>query len=67
MLKDVRSEMNKKSKAETNISKLDAPDKKEKAISSEEERASKALNSLKAKLANRVQRSANPRWWHSWL
>ena len=67
MLKDVRSEMNKKSKAETNISKLDASDKKEKAISSEEERASKALNSLKAKLANRVQRSANPRRWHSWL
>tara|TARA_B100000575_G_scaffold50770_1_gene37489 strand:- start:1423 stop:3051 length:1629 start_codon:yes stop_codon:yes gene_type:complete len=67
MLKDVRSEMNKKSKAETNISKLDASDKKEKAFSSEEERASKALNSLKAKLANRVQRSANPRWWHSWL
>ena len=67
MLKDVLSEMNKRSKSETNISKLDASDKKEKAISSEEERASKALNSLKAKLANRVQRSANPRWWHSWL
>jgi len=67
MLKDVRSEMNKKSKAETNISKLESSDKKEKAISSEEERASKAVNSLKAKLANRVQRSANPRWWHSWL
>ncbi|GIR27709.1 MAG: hypothetical protein CM15mP42_06590 [Methanobacteriota archaeon] len=67
MLKDVRSEMNKRSKAETNISKLEASDKKEKAISSEEDRASKALNSLKAKLANRVQRSANPRWWHSWL
>ena len=67
MLKDVRSEMNKKSKAETKISKLEASDKKQKAVSSEEERASKALNSLKAKLANRVQRSANPRWWHSWL
>ena len=67
MLKDIRSEINKKSKAETKISKLDASDSKEKAISSEEERASKALNSLKAKLANRVQRSANPRWWHSWL
>ncbi len=67
MLKDVRSEMNQKSKAETNISKLESSDKKEKAISSEEERASKAVNSLKAKLANRVQRSANPRWWHSWL
>ena len=67
MLKDIRSEMNKKSKAETKISKLDASDSKEKAISSEEDRASKALNSLKAKLANRVQRSANPRWWHSWL
>lgn len=67
MLKDIRSEMNKKSKAETKISKLDASDSKEKAISSEEERASKALNSLKARLANRVQRSANPRWWHSWL
>ncbi|MFL2940387.1 MAG: ATPase, T2SS/T4P/T4SS family [Candidatus Poseidoniales archaeon] len=67
MLNDVRSEMNKKSKAETNISKIEASDKKEKAISSEEERVSKSLNSLKAKLANRVQRSANPRWWHSWL
>lgn len=67
MLKDVSSEMNKRSKAETKISKLDASDSKEKAISSEEERASKALNSLKARLANRVQRSANPRWWHSWL
>ncbi|MDC0243301.1 type II/IV secretion system ATPase subunit [Marine Group III euryarchaeote] len=67
MLKDIRSEMNKRHKAETKISKLDASDSKEKAISSEEERASKALNSLKARLANRVQRSANPRWWHSWL
>ena len=67
MLKDVRSEINKKSGAETKISKIDASDKKEKAISSEKDRASKALNSLKAKLANRVQRSANPRWWHSWL
>ena len=67
MLKDIRSEMNKRHKAETKISKLDASDSKEKAISSEEERASKTLNSLKARLANRVQRSANPRWWHSWL
>ena len=67
MLKDVRSEINKKSGAETKISKIDASDKREKAISSEKDRASKALNSLKAKLANRVQRSANPRWWHSWL
>ncbi|OIR22177.1 MAG: hypothetical protein BEU02_01735 [Marine Group III euryarchaeote CG-Epi5] len=67
MLKDIRSEMNKRHKAETKISKLDASDSKEMAISSEEERASKALNSLKARLANRVQRSANPRWWHSWL
>ena len=67
MLKDIRSEMNKRHKAETKISKLDASDSKEKAISSEEERASKALNSLKARLANKVQRSANPRWWHSWL
>ena len=29
MLKDVRSEMNKRSRAETNISKLEASDKKE--------------------------------------
>ena len=67
MVKDVRSEMNKRAKAETNISKLEDSGKKEKAISSEEARVSQALNSLKAKLANRVQRSANPRWWHSWL
>ncbi len=66
MLKAVRNELNKKSKAEVKISKL-SDDKKAGAIASEEDRAAKALVSLKSALANRVQRSANPRWWHKWL
>ena len=66
MLKAVRNELNKKSKAEVQTSKL-SDDKKAGAIASEEDRAAKALVSLKSALANRVQRSANPRWWHKWL
>jgi release factor glutamine methyltransferase len=54
--------------AEAKIMKLeDQPEKKATSVSSEEDRAAKALTSLKAALANRVQRSANPRWWHKWL
>ena len=68
MLKGVRSELNKKANAEAKIMKLeDQPEKKATSVSSEEDRAAKALTSLKAALANRVQRSANPRWWHKWL
>ena len=68
MLKGVRSELNKKANAEAKIMKLeDQPEKKATSVSSEDDRAVKALTSLKAALANRVQRSANPRWWHKWL
>ena len=68
MLKGVRSELNKKTNAEAKNMKLeDQPEKKATSVSSEENRAAKALTSLKAALANRVQRSANPRWWHKWL
>ena len=68
MLKGIRSELNKKANAEAKIMKLeDQPEKKATSVSSEEDRAAKALTSLKAALATRVQRSANPRWWHKWL
>ena len=66
MLKDVRKELNKRAKAAANIEKL-ADEKRSKAVESEESRINKAIVSLKSSLANRVQRSANPRWWHKWL
>ena len=66
MLKAVSGELNKRAKAEARMAKL-SDDKKAAAVSSEEGRAAKALVSLKTALANRVQRSANPRWWHKWL
>ena len=66
MLKDVRKEMNKRAKASANIEKL-SDEKRSKAVEAEESRVSKAMVSLKSSLASRVQRSANPRWWHKWL
>ncbi len=66
MLKNVRAELNKRAKAVAKIESL-ADDKRAKAVESEEARVAKALVSLKSSLANRVQRSANPRWWHKWL
>jgi len=66
VLKSVRSELNKRAKAEAKIANL-SDDKKSKAIENEESRKEKAMVSLKSNLANRVQRSANPRWWHKWL
>ena len=66
MLKDVRKELNKRAKAAANIEKL-ADEKRSKAVESEDSRINKAIVSLKSSLANRVQRSANPRWWHKWL
>ena len=66
MLKNVRAELNKRTKATINIEKL-TDEKRSKAVEAEESRINKALVSLKSSLANRVQRSANPRWWHKWL
>ena len=68
MLKAVNSELNKRVRSEANIAKLSSDsDKREKAVSAEAARVEKALTNLKISLANRVQRSANPRWWHRWL
>ncbi|HJM16971.1 MAG TPA: type II/IV secretion system ATPase subunit [Candidatus Poseidoniia archaeon] len=66
MLKNVHAELNKRAKATAKIEKL-VDDKKSKAIEAEEGRVNKAMISLKSSLANRVQRSANPRWWHSFF
>ena len=66
MLKNVRSEINKRSKSAAKIDKLE-DEKRSKAVENEEARIAKALVSLKSSLASRVQRSANPRWWHKWL
>ena len=66
MLKNVRAELNKRAKATMNIEKL-TDEKRSKAVEAEESRVNKAMVSLKSSLANRVQRSANPRWWHKWL
>ena len=66
MLKNVRAELNKRAKAAMQIEKL-TDEKRSKAVEAEESRVNKAMVSLKSSLANRVQRSANPRWWHKWL
>jgi flagellar protein FlaI len=66
ILKAVLSEMNARSKAAMNIDKS-AEGQKSAAVENEEARQSKALINLKTNLASRVQRSANPRWWHKWL
>ena len=66
ILKRVLSEINARTKAAMNIEKSDEGQRSA-AVEAEETRQSKALVALKTNLANRVQRSANPRWWHKWL
>ena len=67
MLKGVRSELNKRVSAAVKIEKLSDDMQRAKAVENEEIRMPKAMIGLKSSLANRVQRSANPRWWHKWL
>ena len=67
MLKGVRSELNKRVSAAVKIEKSSDDMQRAKAVENEETRMSKAMIGLKSSLANRVQRSANPRWWHKWL
>ena len=67
MLKGVRSELNKRVSAAVKIEKSSDDMQRAKAVENEEARMSKAIVGLKSNLANRVQRSANPRWWHKWL
>jgi hypothetical protein len=67
MLNGVRSELNKRASATVKIEKSSDDMQRAKAVENEEARMSKAMVGLKSSLANRVQRSANPRWWHKWL
>jgi len=67
MLNGVRSELNKRASAAVKIEKSSDDVQRAKAVENEEARMSKAMVGLKSSLANRVQRSANPRWWHKWL
>ena len=67
MLNGVRSELNKRASAAVKIEKSSDDMQRAKAVENEEARMSKAMVGLKSSLANRVQRSANPRWWHKWL
>ena len=67
MLNGVRSELNKRTSATVKIEKSSDDMQRAKAVENEEARMSKAMVGLKSSLANRVQRSANPRWWHKWL
>ena len=67
MLNGVRSELNKRVSAAVKIEKSSDDMQRAKAVENEEARMSKAMVGLKSSLANRVQRSANPRWWHKWL
>ena len=67
MLNGVRSELNKRASAAVKIEKSSDDMKRAKEVENEEARMSKAMVGLKSSLANRVQRSANPRWWHKWL
>ena len=67
MLNGVRSELNKRASAAVKIERSSDDMQRAKAVENEEARMSKAMVGLKSSLANRVQRSANPRWWHKWL
>jgi flagellar protein FlaI len=67
MLNGVRSELNKRVSAAVKIEKSSDDMQRVKVVENEETRMSKAMVGLKSNLANRVQRSANPRWWHKWL
>lgn len=67
MLNGVRSELNKRVSAAVKIEKSSDDMQRVKAVKNEETRMSKAMIGLKSSLANKVQRSANPRWWHKWL
>ncbi|MCH2447748.1 MAG: hypothetical protein MK219_01700, partial [Candidatus Poseidoniia archaeon] len=43
------------------------PEKQPQAAAKEEARQAKAMTKLQGELAKRVERSANPRWWHRWF
>ncbi|MCS5525133.1 MAG: type II/IV secretion system ATPase subunit, partial [Candidatus Poseidoniia archaeon] len=68
MLKSCNRELSARNKAEARQVKLaSSPDKQASVAAKEEARQAKATTKLQAELAKRVERSANPRWWHRWF
>lgn len=68
MLKSCNRELSARNKAEARQVKLaSSPDKQASAAAKEEARQAKATTKLQAELAKRVERSANPSWWHRWF
>lgn len=68
LLKSCNRELSARAGAETRQVKLaSSPDKQASAAAKEEARQSKSMTRLQAELAKRVERSANPRWWHRWF
>ena len=68
LLKSCNRELSARNKAEARQVKLaSSPDKQASAAAKEEARQAKATTKLQAELAKRVERSANPRWWHRWF
>ncbi len=68
LLKSCNRELSARVGAEARQVKLaSSPDKQASAAAKEEARQAKATTKLQAELAKRVERSANPRWWHRWF
>ena len=68
LLKSCNRELTKRAKAEAKqVKHSSSPDKQAKEAAKEEARQAKATTKLQAELAKRVERSANPSWWHRWF
>ena len=68
LLKSGNRELAARAKSEARLVKLAGnPEKQAQAAAKEEARQAKAMTKLQGELAKRVERSANPRWWHRWL
>ena len=68
LLKSSNRELAVRAKAEVRQVKLAGnPEKQAQAAAKEEARQTKAMTKLQGELAKRVERSANPRWWHRWF
>ena len=68
LLKSGNRELVARAKSEARLVKLAGnPEKQAQAAAKEEARQAKAMTKLQGELANRFERSANPRWWHRWF
>ena len=68
LLKSSNRELAARAKAEVRQVKLAGNSEKQaQAAAKEEARQAKAMTKLQGELAKRVERSANPRWWHRWF